>query len=348
MSRLSNIINRYKDIKDVILYTQILMTQSISKFVREYNDIDNIIFCSDGGSWRNTISIPDFIKKEHADDVSTEYKGNRVKSDEFEWDVFFEGYNEYISKLRNIGITVCHAHGIEGDDWISYWSNELFNDNTSVIIWSTDNDLKQLLKYDKDNGTFVCTYDTKKGFSFCEDVNAIISRLNENADDALKFLFNSYYESNSNIITSLITKSKKDANFVSPSHIVIEKIFNGDAGDNVYPILQKETNGRKFKIRKTDLNESLDIYDEAAVESYLSNLMNNKFFKGTIKKTFDDVIKHFKLNRKLVVLNKVERPQNIQEILDDYDTYDKNNNVTELINILKAEEHGLTSILNVI
>ena len=52
----------------------------------------------------------------------------------------------YQSIVKKQGIVVSNHSSIEGDDWIWYWSRRLNEEGTSCIIWSSDNDLKQLVQ----------------------------------------------------------------------------------------------------------------------------------------------------------------------------------------------------------
>ena len=61
MSRLSVITNSYIDDNELCKNLQLLMIQSIKKVIKKFPNIDNIIFCADGGSWRNDLEIPEYI-----------------------------------------------------------------------------------------------------------------------------------------------------------------------------------------------------------------------------------------------------------------------------------------------
>lgn len=74
MSRLSILRMRIKDEDTLVKEVKLMMIKSINKLLRDIPQIDNVIFVADGGSWRNKISIPEFLKKDHIT-----YKGNREK-----------------------------------------------------------------------------------------------------------------------------------------------------------------------------------------------------------------------------------------------------------------------------
>ena len=146
MSRLSVLNNRYKDELELCQELKLLMLKSMEIVLRQFPSIDNIIFVSDGGSWRNKIKVPKFLEE-----AGIEYKGNREKSDEINWELIFDEFEKFISVLSSTGITVSRENGIEGDDWCWYWSTKLNEENTNCIIWTKDKDLTQLVKTNSDN-----------------------------------------------------------------------------------------------------------------------------------------------------------------------------------------------------
>ena len=61
MSRLSILRMRIKDEDTLVKEVKLMMIKSINKLLRDIPQIDNVIFVADGGSWRNKISIPEFL-----------------------------------------------------------------------------------------------------------------------------------------------------------------------------------------------------------------------------------------------------------------------------------------------
>ena len=126
MSRLSILRMRIKDEDTLVKEVKLMMIKSINKLLRDIPQIDNVIFVADGGSWRNKISVPEFLKKEHIT-----YKGNREKDKDLDWDKIFKGYDEFIDVLKDTGVCVSREKGVEGDDWCAYWSKLLNSKNTN-------------------------------------------------------------------------------------------------------------------------------------------------------------------------------------------------------------------------
>lgn len=332
MSRLSVINDKYESEDDLMIALQKMLLRSIEITVKHFKDIDNVIFVVDGGSWRNKVELPKCLVSE-----GIEYKGNRIKSDDINWDKVFLKYEELINILKSTNINVCKESGIEGDDWCYYWSNKLNNENTNCIIWSRDKDLTQLVKINSDF-CFTTCWDKKSGFILPE----------YNYDD-FNFLFNSKYIENYQIFNNIITNDK--VTNINPNNVVIEKILKGDAGDNIQPVFvrnSKSNSNKKFKISSKDIDASLDIYNESAVESYFENLLNSKSYINRVDKNFNEIIEHFKYNRTLISLNEKSYPTNILELMNSKNIDHKNKDVSEALNIITSKSNKLSNILEFI
>ena len=131
MSRLSVLQNRYSDDDKLCKDLKLMMIRSINIVLKQFTEIDNIIFVSDGGSWRNKIPVPTFLQEE--------YKGNRERSDDIDWDLIFGAYHyglmatcyDITKKNNHKVIAVCpkvYAHDL--------------NKKTPLIIWTKNSKLK--------------------------------------------------------------------------------------------------------------------------------------------------------------------------------------------------------------
>ena len=338
MSRLSVLNNRFADEYELNQELKLMLIKSINKVLRFFPFIDNIIFVADGGSWRNQLEIPKYIYDEISEVQSAEYKGNRVRSDDINWDLLFSSYNDFITTLQSTGITSCQENGIEGDDWCYHWSTLLNSQGTNCIIWSKDNDLKQLVSMNSDK-CFTAWWNESNGL-FVEDF----------PEDEFNFLFNTEFNVNEDILNKLIDKAK-DIHKIDPKTIVVDKIIRGDAGDNIYPIIlrkSKTKSGRMFKVAAKDIDYSLDYNNDTAIYNYIDNLIHQKNYEGRIDKSENDIINHFKYNRRLVVLEKESYPQEILETFDKYNDYNLSNDTSEAESQIQANNNKLRGILDII
>jgi 5'-3' exonuclease len=328
MSRLSVLQNRYSDDEKLCKDLKLLMIRSINIVLKQFTDIDNIIFVSDGGSWRNKIPIPSFLQEE--------YKGTRHPDESINWEMIFDSYEDFIAKLRASGITVCKEPNLEGDDWIWYWSDKLNSEGTNVMIWSRDKDLTQLVKIDKDCCFTIC---------WSKDSGVITVHRDE---EEMDFFFNEAYSVNEQLYHSILDKAK-DFKEINPHQVVVDKIIRGDAGDNVLPIIVKKSKTDKvFRVSQKDIDINLDYNDYEEYEAYIINLLNQKSYKDKVDKPLEQIIEHFEYNRRLVALQRDSYPPEILEIFDEYKTYNISKDTHEVEYQLIAEANSISSILDIV
>lgn len=302
MSRLSVIANLYIDDNELCKNLQLLMIQSIKKVIKKFPVIDNIIFCADGGSWRNNIEIPSINIDDEGNIIT--YKGNREKPSDINWDLIFKSYEGFIQQLKQNGINAFKEHLVEGDDLLWYLSKKLNNNGTNCIIWSKDNDLKQLINIDH-NKCFTVWWNETNGM-FVKDFS----------EDELDFLFNNDYNEN-DVIFKTITNNIQLTKF-DKDQIIIDKIIRGDQSDNIMPVLYRKTSKstRKYKIAPNDINYHLNWKDDQEVYNYFNTLLHQKKYLKNVSNTLEEVIQHYIYNRQLVALDKDYYPEEIISVLE--------------------------------
>lgn len=344
ISRYSVIANKFSTDEQMCKELQLLMLKSIGIVTKTFSNIDNIIFVSDGGSWRSHLEIPSYLYDEKtSEDQSVEYKGQRHLPEGTNWDLVFKYYEELISMLQENGITTCRSIGIEGDDWCWYWSNKLNNDGTNVIIWSMDKDLTQLVRRNKENGVFTICWNMKTG--------ATVENINEE-ENPLDFFFNDLnLEFNNQLYDSIIEKCK-NVNSIYPKDIIIDKIIRGDKGDNIFPIILKHANNaasnKTFRVSMKDIDFNLDLNNDTAIRNYIHGIVNSKKYINKVSKSEDNIFNHFKYNYKLVVLEENNYPQEVLDTMNSYIGYTSNNNVSNLISYVSARNNSIDNILEAI
>lgn len=333
MSRLSILRMRISDEDTLVKEVKLMMIKSINKILRDIPQIDNVIFVADGGSWRNKIDVPEFLKKDHIT-----YKGNREKDKDLDWDKIFKGYDEFIDVLKETNVNVYREAGIEGDDWCYYWSNKLNSKGTNCIIWSRDKDLTQLVKIDKNTKCFTVCWN--KDYLTIENVE------HENSLD-VDFFFTSYDNTtNQNLLETICMKAKKIVE-INPMDVVIDKTIRGDLGDNVLPMVTKKgkTSDKMFRVATKEIDFNLDITNKNAVAEYIDNLLNKKSWIGKASASANEVIEHFEYNKKLVWLDKSSYPDDILEKMEKYQIPVPNKNMNEAEQKIQAEKNDVFDVL---
>lgn len=333
MSRLSVIMTKYNDTDTLCRELKLLIVKSINLVLKTFPAIDNIIFTSDGGSWRSDLPIPLFLEKDNI-----EYKGTREKDESVDWETIFTMFDDFMSLLADSGITVCKEPGIEGDDWCWYWSNKLNSIGTNCMIWSRDKDLTQLVKRD-DNGCFTICWSKDSGV-FAEDKK----------EEDMDFFFNMQFSQNDIIYNDVISKSVKTT-LINPNDVIVTKIISGDISDNILPIITKQSKtnpDKKFRISTKDIDLSLNINSEEAVKNYIDKVMHQKNYIGKMDKTEEQVLEHFKYNKKLVYLNEESYPEEILQTLKSKELNNITKNLSKVNDEVTAEANQIKDILEMI
>lgn len=336
MSRLPIINSRYADEATMMQEVKALMIKSINIVLKTFPAIDNIIFVSDGGSWRKEFPIPKSAKTKTGE--AAVYKGNREKTDDIDWTMVFNEFNKFILDMRENGVAAFNEPGIEGDDWCWYWSTKLNEEGTNVIIWTEDRDITQLCNSNND-GCFTIVWNKRHGVMMKKD------------DDLTKFLLNPYFHANEAILNDIINHATGKEE-VYPDRVRIDKIIRGDAGDNIMPIVTRmgKTGDRVYRPTEKQLPESLDIYSVDDIMTYIDDLLTSKQWLGKAQEDRDSIIEHFIYNRRMVVLDKSSYPDDILNTFKKYDTWFDEHDICGDVNKVEAtvlaQKNSIQSILD--
>lgn len=295
------------------------LAQALSYKLYALKDIvDNFIYISDDSSWRKDLPIPRALTPEVNPYLLTnKYKGQRIKDDELDWDIIYTAHKEFIQSLENIGITCSHLSKIEGDDWVFWWSRNLNAQGINCIIWSKDQDLKQLIKYDEPTDVFTVWMNDDNGVYMPDNLKNKSLKSNDIMD---LFDISDDTQSTNQYIYKLRNLFKDKIDYLNPMIIIITKIISGDAGDNIQPIIYKYSGDkpRRYKATESDVGivvrGDLKLYDINDVftnkEIILRKLMSLNKFK-TQKFNYDIISEHFEYNKKLVWLDESQYPEKI-------------------------------------
>ena len=95
----------------------------------------------------NVYLVSDSKDKSWRKSIDNNYKSTRKKDVDIDWDFVYNTYGDFKTDIKNKGVKVLEAPGIEGDDWIAYLVAESNKKGRSTIIISNDYDIKQLLTF---------------------------------------------------------------------------------------------------------------------------------------------------------------------------------------------------------
>lgn len=282
--------------------------------IKRFEGITNrIVYTIDSSSWRKTYH------------PESEYKANRTKSSDIDWNAIYQVHDEFVKSLEELGITVSRIKGAEADDLIFAWSSYLNQQGQNAMIISGDNDLLQLTNKDSSSGANTLYYN-----KFDKDLHVFPgfkTWLDQEDNTTTNDIFNLPLDllSNTKIhLRDIIKANKMKIDEVNTTEFVFKKILLGDAGDNVSPldVKIKETKGgpRVFKVTPKHANDILDEFKKDKVFINQAHLFNEEninmiceIAKRVIKidKEIPEIKTKWELNRNLVFLHKKCIPEKI-------------------------------------
>lgn len=295
-----------------------LLARSICVILNRFPCVDNIVVVADGGSWRKQLPIPSQL-------VDTTYKGNRTQDSKIDWPYVYGALNDVLKNLKNIGVTVSQYNQIEGDDWVWYWSRRLNSDNINCLIWSSDNDLKQLIQIDGNTNAFTVWYNDKNGLWLHNSL--------EEPSDPLDFFMRMEYYSP---ILDTIRARVSEIHYINPNTVINTKVICGDMGDNIMPVLRYKRGERNFRITEKDWQKIASMYSIEDINDITrqvtriatSILHEDKFAKlvneSVVGSTILDIAEMIDYNIKLVWLHESTIPDTIVQFMNqqEYKTID--------------------------
>lgn len=263
------------------------------------------------GSWRK--------------DIFPEYKGNRIKSKDIDWNYVYEVYTEFKDTINDGRINILEGEKVEGDDWIYYLINKYNNKGVSTFTIASDNDLLQESKFSLENSYINIFYaDSFKNpiLYLPKNSELFLSKIENNKGDL--FDMNENYDFIT-FINSLKTKSI--VKYIDNERLLCIKLIQGDNGDNIPSVLQIPTITDPTKFRGIGKTGAEKIYDNYKLDNpQVIDILDNKWLfklsdyiaenkKVSIDIYQDKIINNLKFNRKLICLDKSFLPEQIYETI---------------------------------
>lgn len=271
--------------------------------------VKRVIFTVDDRSWRKDFTEDVNYKKSRKD------KSKKQSAAEKEmYSSFFEKYNEFQDRLRELSIEVIRVSGAEADDVIFYWAKRLNENNEDVLIVSGDSDLRQLLSYEDGEGWSII---------FESNVNkrvlaapGWIEGWLESEDSFMDMSLSTFKAA----ISTFIKNKNGDLVEINPLHSVLDKIIRGDSSDDVPGLHYKKTKtGKSRGIGKKSVEKIIDYLEERydlTRDFIVSEEGTKQICKAIvgiakIEKSFSEIESKFCRNRSLVMLHESSFPGGI-------------------------------------
>jgi len=265
----------------------------------------------------NVYLVSDSKEKSWRKKLNQNYKANRKKDSDIDWEFVFPAYNEFKESMKWRGIKIMEAPHIEGDDWISFLVEKANKESRCSIIVSNDYDIKQLVGYSIDPLTINIMsnemHNKQKLFLpknyqlFMNSINKLdnndIFNLNDNQD--FTNLLNTFMD-------------KYEINEVDSMEVLIIKLISGDTSDNISSAWSIVKNGRKRGIADKGAKSIFDEYlvhfgepnlNDPDLTENIADLICEK--KKLSKSSMDGIKTNIESNMKLILLNTEYMPEEI-------------------------------------
>jgi 5'-3' exonuclease len=282
--------------------------------------IDRIVFTLDSRSWRK-----DFYPE-------ADYKGNRKGDKSINWENFSKVTEEFENAISKRGVILHKVQGAEGDDLMYAWNVECLSQGKSVILFTGDKDMIQLVNHNETTQTHTLLYSPvqKKLYAykgFAQWLGSV-----EVKDDTDLFAHLSSQTTVESMTKKLLTDVVRHKSIaiveVNPEEVAFKKVLTGDSGDNVSPIYSYTTTNKKGHKRTYGVSENkaqliLDEFEKknGAVNSlyffthdYIIDVANIAIRVLKAKHmSREQIMKNIKTNANLVLLNSKTIPPSILE-----------------------------------
>lgn len=305
-----NFIDEPEEDKNLLLWK---LSVDFAAEIKRFEGITHrIVYTIDSSSWR---------KSYHP---TAEYKGNRVKTNEVNWNMIYEVHDEFAKSLEKLGVIISRVKGAEADDLIFAWSSYLNQNGQNALIISGDNDLLQLVNKDNSSGANTVYYN-----KFDKDLHVFPGfKQWVDIEEMPTDIFNLPKDIISNAkshLKDIIKLNKMKLDEVNVNEFVFRKILVGDSGDNVPPLhttikTDKSGKERTFKVTDTHAAAIMAEFKDDKIYINQSHFFNDEYIDQIvsiaqrvikIEKPLEEIKERWLLNRDLMMLHKRCIPEKV-------------------------------------
>jgi 5'-3' exonuclease len=271
----------------------------------------------------NVYLVSDSKEKSWRKKLNQDYKANRKKDSDIDWEFVFSAYTEFKESMKWRGVKIMEAPHIEGDDWISFLVEKANRESRSSVIVSNDYDIKQLVTYSLEPLTINIMSNeihNKQKLFLPENYQLFLNSINKlenndifNLNDNQEFV---------NLLSGFI--EKYDINEVNPIEVLMIKLISGDISDNISSAWSIVKNGRKRGIGSSGAKSIFDEYlvhfgepdfNDPDLTENIADLICEK--KKLSKSSIGGIKTNIENNMKLILLNTEYMPEEIVQKMKD-------------------------------
>lgn len=250
------------------------------------------------------------------------YKGNRMKDPNINWDNIFKCSNDLLHILEKHGACVASVEHAEADDMMACVKEVIFSDfpEYSIIIVSSDADIRQLIEFNADTKQYCIVYNTTTKIS-TKKKHLYVTQMFHDwlfAPDVCDIFFTGYTIDNQKQYVNEFLNTNPNIELVveNPELVLINKILCGDDGDNVPSFYSFYKNDRVVRVTPKKAEKLMSLIKANNVIELCNNAGKiNEALETIFKRTINDVncIERLDRQRRLVELNSKMFPDNIRD-----------------------------------
>lgn len=271
--------------------------------------------------------VSDSKEKSWRKGLYEKYKAQRKRDTDIDWDFVYTAYAEFKASFTSKNIKILETGGIEGDDWISFVLQTTNKEGYSNIVISNDHDIKQLLKFDINEGWINMMSNeifNKTKLFMPKNFTVFINRLKKvNNDDIFCLNNNAQFLT---LLTNFIERCEVVE--IDPIESLLVKMICGDESDNIESAFTTySSSGKKRGIGDKGAVAIIEKYiqefgepnlDDPDLVANIADLIIEKR-KVPISNS-EKIIDNINLNKKLIDLRLSNLPESvITKLKDKYD-----------------------------
>jgi hypothetical protein len=277
--------------------------------------IDRCIVCKDvGDSWRTKVEKTLIPGTEQASSI--DYKGHRRTDDPDELAAIVQ-LNRIYDKCLNVicdnsGIECVYKPTYEADDFMIVLSKAYADQGDTVLIMAQDADITQAV-YTSASGGHVIVMQPQHD----NTMRMVVDHATHDSTSKVSIFSMSEWPIG-------LASAINNAQVLAPQYMLFMKILNGDASDDISPVMSRVHNGRTYKLTTKQFDAITAYFAEHNPEGYfkIENLYDDNdihtilcmVHQAVHKQNFEDLpadwqkfyYDKFVENRKMVVVNKAE------------------------------------------
>lgn len=267
--------------------------------------------------------VSDSKEKSWRKSIYENYKANRKRDGEIDWEFVYTTYDEFKKYISDKGFKILETGGIEGDDWISYIVQTSNLDGVSNIIVSNDHDIKQLLKFNENDGFInIMTNEifNKTKLFLPKNYSIFLNKLKKQNNDDIFCLNNNVAFIKT--INSFI--DKHEVVEIDPIQSLIIKMISGDTSDNIESVYT--TFSESGKKRGLGEKSAVSIFEKYVSEfgepsledpELVENIADLVLEKRKLNSSnTEQIVKNLSLNKQLIDLRLNNLPNHILQKME--------------------------------